>query len=106
MGVGESGITTDQPGDPEMVRLIFQGKWRLPVLRQAACGPKRLSELQRLIPDASKKMLIDSLRSLEGLGWISRIDHGGKIRKVDYSIAPVYRRSIERALASIQKLSK
>jgi DNA-binding HxlR family transcriptional regulator len=74
-------------GDSEVLRLLFQGKWRLPVLRELLGGPHRLSQLRRAIPQATKKMLIDTLHALEALRWIGRREYDGKIKKVEYSIA-------------------
>jgi DNA-binding HxlR family transcriptional regulator len=91
-----------RPGDAEMIRLIFLGKWRLKILEKATRGPVRLSELRRSIPEASKKMLIDTVHALEGLGWIVRTDHGGTVRRVDYRIAPMYAEAIDHILISIQ----
>jgi DNA-binding HxlR family transcriptional regulator len=52
----------------EILREIFQNKWRLHVLRLLSQSPHRLSQLRRAIPDASKKMIIDTLHGLEGIG--------------------------------------
>jgi DNA-binding HxlR family transcriptional regulator len=74
-------------GDAEVLRLLFLGKWRLPVLQELLDGPRRLSQLKRAIPGATKKMLIDTLHALEALRWIVRCEYHYRIKRVDYSVA-------------------
>lgn len=81
-------------GGAEVFRLIFQGKWRLPILREIVAGPRRLSTLRRSIPQATKKMLVDTLHSLERLGWIVRTEHDGTVRRVEYALADEYSEKI------------
>jgi len=73
--------------DAELFRILFKGKWRLPILREIARRPQRLSELRRTIPLATKKMLVDTLYSLERLSWIQRTEHGGSGRRVEYRLS-------------------
>lgn len=47
--------------------------------------PKRLSELSRLIPSVSQKVLVQQLRELEGHGLISREVFRQVPPRVDYS---------------------
>ena len=70
----------------QVYRVIFTGKWRLPILREIAKHPRRLSELKRAIPDCSKKMLIETLHALETSGFITRHDKSTKTRWVEYSL--------------------
>ena len=70
----------------ELVRTLFEHKWRFDVIRRICEKPQRLSNLRRLIPIASKKMLIDTLRSLEHLGWIVRSDLSTDLKHVEYSL--------------------
>ena len=51
---------------------IIGDKWTLPVLYVLSQGTKRYSELQREIPDISKKMLTQTLRKLESDNIVSR----------------------------------
>ena len=50
-------------------------------------GPVRLGQLRRLIPNASKKMLVQQLHELEKDGIIARTDLSGKIKHVEYAIS-------------------
>ena len=50
-------------------------------------GPIRLGQLRRLIPNASKKVLVQQLHELEKDGIIVRTDLSGKIKHVDYTIS-------------------
>ena len=47
----------------ELVRTMCEHKWRFAVIRRICERPQRLSNLKRLIPAASKKMLIRLDRS-------------------------------------------
>ena len=50
-------------------------------------GPVRLGQLRRLIPCASKKVLVQQLHELEKDGIIVRTDLSGKIQHVEYAIS-------------------
>ncbi len=65
----------------------LNGKWKLKILVEMRTGPIRVSELQRTIAGATKKMLIDSLRALEADGVIERRELSGPVRHVEYGIA-------------------
>lgn len=89
----------DCPGDTDLLRIVFQGKWRLRVLREIAGGPVRLSQLRRNVPECSKKVLIDTLHALEELGLIERREFPTKVRRVDYSLTPICEHNVRRVLA-------
>jgi DNA-binding HxlR family transcriptional regulator len=89
----------DCPSDTQLLRIIFQGKWRLRVLREIAKGPVRLSQLRRAVPECSKKVLIDTLHGLEGLGWIGRQEFPAKLRRVEYSLTRKCEQDVRRAIA-------
>jgi DNA-binding HxlR family transcriptional regulator len=74
----------------ELVRTLFEHKWRFEVIRRLCEKPQRLSNLKRLIPTASKKMLIDTLHSLEQLGWIVRSDLNTELKHVEYSLQELW----------------
>lgn len=63
----------------EIVLSLVSGKWKISILNHLAKGPVRFNELQRLLPDATQRMLTLQLRMLESDGLI--------IRKV-YPVAP------------------
>jgi len=49
--------------------------------------PVRLGQLRRLIPHASKKVLVQQLHELEKDGIIERTDLSGRIKHVEYSLS-------------------
>jgi len=69
--------------ETDLLRIVFQGKWRLRVLQEIVKGPVRLSQLRRAIPGCSKKVLIDALHGLEELGWVERREFPSKLKRVE-----------------------
>lgn len=51
---------------------VIGGRWKVFALYFLFEGPKRLSELRRLIPGVSQKVLVQSLRELEEHGIVDR----------------------------------
>jgi DNA-binding HxlR family transcriptional regulator len=51
---------------------VIGGRWKVFALYFLFEGPKRLSELRRLIPGVSQKVLVQSLRELEEHGIVHR----------------------------------
>lgn len=51
---------------------VIGGRWKVFVLYHLFVGPRRLSELRRLIPDVSQKVLVQQLRELEEHGIVHR----------------------------------
>lgn len=86
------------PSDTDLLRGIFQRKWRLTVLQEVARGPVRLSQLRRVVPNCSKKVLIDTLHGLEELGWIERHEFSSKVKKVEYSLVARCEQQVRRAI--------
>lgn len=64
---------------------VIGGKWKPLILWHVLSKPKRYSELRRLIPDITEKVLIEQLRDLEREGVISRTVHSEKPPVVEYS---------------------
>jgi len=48
------------------------GRWKASILYYLFARPRRLSELERLAPAASQKMLVQQLRELEAHGLVTR----------------------------------
>jgi DNA-binding HxlR family transcriptional regulator len=71
----------------EAALCLVRGKWKIPILSAMLYGPVRLGELRRLIPRASKKVLVEQLHALEKDGIIVRTDFSGKIKHVEYAIS-------------------
>lgn len=70
---------------------LLQGKWTVQILCAMRERPKRLSELRRAIPAASKKALTTSLRSLEAAQIVLRRDLTSSVLRVEYEIAGTMR---------------
>ena len=69
------------------------GKWKFWVWYHLLDGPRRIGELQRLIPEASRQMLTLQLRELEEVGVIHRTVYPQLPPKVEYSLTDVGRAS-------------
>lgn len=65
---------------------VIGGRWKVYVLYYLFDGTKRLSELSRLIPDASQKVLIQALRELEEHGIVTRQVFAQVPPRVDYKL--------------------
>jgi DNA-binding HxlR family transcriptional regulator len=70
---------------------LLQGKWTVQILCAIRERPKRLSELRRGIPSASKKALTASLRFLEAAQIVLRRDLSSSVLRVEYEIADTIR---------------
>jgi len=81
---------------------VVGAKWTLVVLHQLMDGPRRFSDLQRLIPAASPKMLTVRLRDLEQLGLLTRTIHAEMPPRVEYQLTP-QGRSLRPIIASLEK---
>jgi DNA-binding HxlR family transcriptional regulator len=66
---------------------LIQGKWKIGILSTLQRGPARLSQLRRMFPVASKKMLAQHLREMERDGLIIRTDLSGRLKHVEYSLS-------------------
>lgn len=51
---------------------VISGRWKPVILYHAFDGPRRLSELKRMVPGITQKVLIQQLRELEEHGLIRR----------------------------------
>lgn len=70
---------------------VIAGRWKVLVLYHLADGPKRLSELQRLLPGISQKVLIQQLREMEVHGLVQRTVYAEVPARVDYAATPLGR---------------
>ncbi|MDE1177114.1 MAG: winged helix-turn-helix transcriptional regulator [Edaphobacter sp.] len=68
------------------VGVLFQSKWRIQILCAMRTGPIRLGHLARLVPGASKKMLVQNLRQLESAGIVARNDMSDLVLHVEYEL--------------------
>jgi len=70
---------------------IIAGRWKVNVVYFLLEKSRRLSELERLVPEASKKVLVQQLRELEAHGIVSRKVFAQVPPRVDYSLTPLGR---------------
>lgn len=64
---------------------VIAGRWKPIILYYLFEGPKRLSELRRLMPDISQKVLVQQLREMEAHGIVVREIFRQVPPRVDYS---------------------
>ena len=65
---------------------ILGGKWKALIVCLLISGSRRTSELERLIPGISQKVLIQQLRELERDGIVGRINYNQMPPKVEYFV--------------------
>ena len=83
-------IQTDQRSNCDQVvqaALMLTGKWRLAIVCALGLGAVRSGELRRLLPAASKKVILENLSEMESLGLVVRRERGGWPRHVEYELA-------------------
>jgi DNA-binding HxlR family transcriptional regulator len=97
---GMDRMTTEQQDGRQFVQTtlgVLGGKWKILILWHVRDRPKRFSELKRLIPEISEKVLIQQLRDLEKDGIVHRQDYAEMPPKVEYSFTE-YGRSLKPVL--------
>ncbi|MGD8188619.1 winged helix-turn-helix transcriptional regulator [Brevibacillus ginsengisoli] len=62
------------------------GKWKSRIMWHLSHQKYRYGELNRLIPEVTRKMLSQALHELEDDGLIKRVEYYGKILKVEYEL--------------------
>lgn len=67
------------------------GKWTSLMILGLADGPRRFSQLRRLIPDISQRMLTQTLRDLQADGLIEREVFPTTPPSVEYRLSPMGR---------------
>jgi DNA-binding HxlR family transcriptional regulator len=68
---------------------VISGRWKAIILYHLFEGPRRLSGLQRLLPDVSQKVLIQQLREMEEHGIVHREVFRQVPPRVEYSATPL-----------------
>ncbi|MDP1420972.1 winged helix-turn-helix transcriptional regulator [Peribacillus simplex] len=79
---------------------VMGGKWKCVILCHLTHGKKRTSELKRLMPNITQKMLTQQLRELEQDGVINRIVYNQVPPKVEYELSE-YGQSLESILSAL-----
>lgn len=64
---------------------VISGRWKAVILYHLLAGPKRLSEIRRLVPRVSQKVLVQQLRELEEHALVRREIFRQVPPRVDYS---------------------
>ncbi|MGG1663370.1 winged helix-turn-helix transcriptional regulator [Brevibacillus sp. NRS-1366] len=70
----------------EVAMSIIGGKWKSLIVYHLTKGPRRTSELKRMIQGITQKMLIQQLRELEEDGIVIRKVYNQVPPKVEYSV--------------------
>ncbi len=76
---------------------VLGGKWKILILWHLKDEVRRFSELKRLMPEITEKMLIQQLRELERDGIVNRNVYSDVPPKVEYSFTE-YGRTLKPAL--------
>jgi len=84
----------------EMTINVIGGRWKCPIIHHLLDGTKRFNELQKLIPNASQRMLTKHLRELESDGIILRKVFAEVPPRTEYSLTDTGR-SLEPVLLSM-----
>jgi DNA-binding HxlR family transcriptional regulator len=66
---------------------VIGGKWKCVILCHLTHGRKRTSELKRIMPSITQKMLTQQLRELEKDGIVNRISYNQVPPKVEYELS-------------------
>jgi DNA-binding HxlR family transcriptional regulator len=74
---------------------LIGDKWTPIVLYVLGGGTKRYGEMQRHLPDVSKKMLTQTLRALEAAGLLRRTVYAEVPPKVEYDLTELGRAFLE-----------
>ena len=88
VGRSEIGLIREGANErfAELTINLIQGKWKLRILTQLKHGPIRLSQLPKMFPNASKKMLTLHSREMEKDGIVVGSDFSGRRRHMEYSL--------------------
>jgi DNA-binding HxlR family transcriptional regulator len=73
------------------VMAVLAEKWTLLVVTALENGPMRTAEIRRCVDGVSEKMLIQTLRKLEGFGLVSRKSYPELPPRVEYRLTPLGR---------------
>ncbi|MEC0226684.1 winged helix-turn-helix transcriptional regulator [Paenibacillus alba] len=66
---------------------VIGGKWKCVILCHLTHGKRRTSDLKRIMPGITQKMLTQQLRELEQDGIVNRISYNQVPPKVEYELS-------------------
>ncbi|MET7640914.1 helix-turn-helix domain-containing protein [Streptomyces sp. NPDC005438] len=94
MSQGNSGVTHEVSGEHAACTVLevlhrISGKWAIGVLLHTSRGPARFTELERAMPDISRRMLTLTLRNLERDGLLTRTVYATVPPRVEYRATPM-----------------
>lgn len=72
----------------DVALMVMGGKWKALILYHLRPGPRRFSDLRRLVTGISEKVLIQQLRELAAAEMLVRRDYQQVPPKVDYTMTP------------------
>ncbi|MEM7244645.1 MAG: helix-turn-helix domain-containing protein [Acidobacteriota bacterium] len=75
------------PLDPAL--MMLGGRWRCIAILHLSDGDKYFNELSKLMPTTSRKVLTETLRSLERDGLVTRTESQSRLRRVRYAVTPI-----------------
>ena len=81
---------------------VISGKWKPLILHELKTGTLRYGQLQRRIPQASKKVLTSQLRQLERDGIVERRVHAESILRTQYTLTQ-YGKTMRPALLELTR---
>jgi len=88
--IGETAIAKISKRLPtipaERTLKVIGGRWKASILYHLCDGPKRLSQLRRLAPAISQKVLVEQLREMEAHGVVRREALQQTPTRVDYIV--------------------
>lgn len=90
-------LAADCPSRPIMGHLT--NRWGTLVMVALATGPHRFSELRRKVGGVSERMLSQTLKDLEGDGFVLRTAHPVVPPHVDYELTPLGREAAAHVVA-------
>ncbi len=91
----KTGDVFDEKYPARQVFTLIADKWTPVVLYALSGGLHRYSDLQRRIPDVSKKMLTQTLRQLEADRLLKRTVYPEVPPKVEYELTSTGRKLVE-----------
>jgi DNA-binding HxlR family transcriptional regulator len=94
-GIGHGGVAVTPEGDLELIEHadetldVLHGKWKVHLLVFMARGVHRHGRLLACLPGVSKKVMTDTLRTLERDGLVTRRIFAEVPVRVEYSLTPL-----------------